>query len=65
MNTATAIEQYALETSWSTRITDEIVLEAIQGAFPFSMELGMLEAITDLNRGKVSNKEIFIGSKGL
>jgi DNA-directed RNA polymerase len=56
----TAIEQYALETSWSTRITDEIVLEAIQGAFPFSMELGMLEAITDLNRGKVSNKEIFI-----
>ena len=56
----TAIEQYALETSWSTRITDEIVLEAIQGAFPFSMELGMLEAITDLNRGTVSNKEIFI-----
>jgi hypothetical protein len=56
----TAIEQYALETSWSTRITDEIVLESIQGEFPFSMELSILETITDLNRGKVSNKEIFI-----
>ena len=56
----TAIEQYALETSWSTRITDEIVLESIQGAFPFSMELSFLDAITDLNRGTVSNKEIFI-----
>jgi len=56
----TAIEQYALETSWSTRITDEIVLESIQGDVPFSMELNILEAITDLNRGKVSNKEIYI-----
>ena len=56
----TAIEQYMLETSWSTRMTDEIVLEAIQGEFPFSMELGILEAITDLNRGTVSNKEIYI-----
>lgn len=56
----TAIEQYALETSWSTRITDEIILEAIQGEIPFNMELNILEAITDLNRGKVSNKEIFI-----
>jgi len=56
----TAIEQYELETSWSTRITDEIVLEAIQGEFPFSMELGILNAITDINRGKISNKEIYI-----
>jgi len=56
----TAIEQYALETSWSTRITDEIVLESIQGEVPFSMELNILEAITDLNRGNVSNKEIYI-----
>ena len=56
----TAIEQYALETSWSTRITDEIVLEAIQGEFPFSMELSILTAITDINRGKVSSKEIYI-----
>jgi hypothetical protein len=56
----TAIEQYALETSWSTRITDEIVLESIQGEFPFSMELSILTAITDINRGKVSSKEIYI-----
>ena len=56
----TAIEQYALETSWSTRITDEIILEAIQGEIPFRMELNILETITDLNRGKRSNKEIYI-----
>ena len=56
----TTIEQYALETSWSTRITDEIVLEAIQGQIPFQMELNILETITDLNRGKKSNKEIYI-----
>ena len=56
----TAIEQYALETSWSTRITDDVVLESIQGDIPFPMELNILEAIADLNRGKVSNKEIFI-----
>ena len=56
----TAIEQYALETSSSTRITDEIILEAIQGEIPFRMELNILETITDLNRGKRSNKEIYI-----
>ena len=54
------LEQYQMETSWSTRITDEIVLEAIQGNIPFSMELAILDNITELNRGTVSNKEIFI-----
>ena len=58
----TAIEQYALETSWSTRITDEIILEAIQGEIPFRMELNILETITDLNRGKRSYKEIYRNS---
>ena len=54
------IEQYIMETSWSTRITDEIVLEAIQGNIPFEMELDILDNITELNRGTVPNKEIFI-----
>ena len=54
------MEQYQMETSWSTRITDEIVLEAIQGNIPFSMELAILDNITELNRGPVPNKEIFI-----
>jgi len=54
------IDQYALETSWSTRITDEIVLEAIQGDIPIDMESNILKGITELNRGKVSTKEIFI-----
>jgi hypothetical protein len=54
------IEQYIMETSWSTRITDEIVLEAIQGNISFEMELNILDNITELNRGPVPNKEIFI-----
>ena len=54
------MEQYQMETSWSTRITDEIVLEAIQGNIPFSMELTILNNITELNKGPVPNKEIFI-----
>lgn len=54
------IEQYIMETSWSTRITDEIILEAIQGNIPFSMELNILDNISELNRGPVPNKEIFI-----
>ena len=33
----TTLEQYTLETSWSTRITDEIILEAIQGEIPFNI----------------------------
>ena len=54
------VEQYIMETSWSTRITDEIVLEAIQGNIPFEMELNILDNISELNRGPVSTKEIFI-----
>jgi len=56
----TTLEQYTLETSWSTRITDEIILEAIQGEIPFNIELFVLEAIADLNKGKISNKELYI-----
>jgi len=55
-----AIDQYLLETSWSTRITDEIVLEAITGDIPLGMELNILNGISGINRGKVTNKEIFI-----
>ena len=55
-----AIDQYVLETSWSTRITDDIVLEAIQGDIPLDMEFNIIKGITELNRGKVPIKEIFI-----
>jgi len=54
------VKQYELEVSWSTRITDEIVLEAIQGNIPVAMELHILKAITELNRGTVPHKELFI-----
>ena len=56
----TTLDQYTLETSWSTRVTDEIILEAIQGAIPFEMECNLLKTIGELNTGKVPTKEIYI-----
>jgi hypothetical protein len=55
-----SIDQYALETTWSTRITDTIILEAIRGHIPLDMELNILQGLADLNRGKMANKDLFI-----
>tara|TARA_R110000787_G_scaffold1815_1_gene7701 strand:- start:4991 stop:6742 length:1752 start_codon:yes stop_codon:yes gene_type:complete len=55
-----AIAQYDIETSWSTRITDDIVLEAIQGHVPAEMESNILEGIRNINSGKVTDKVIYI-----
>ena len=54
------LDQYELETSWSTRVTDEVILEAIQGAIPFEMECNLLKTIGKLNNSKISNKDIYI-----
>jgi hypothetical protein len=54
------LDQYELETSWSTRITDEVILEAIQGAIPFEMERNLLKTIGELNTSKVTTKDIYI-----
>ena len=54
------IDQYALETTWSTKATDAIITEAIQGDIPISMEFNILNNLRDLNQGRVSDKEIFI-----
>ena len=48
----TASKQYALETSWSTRVTDEIVLQSIDGSIPKQMESSILQNITEINKGK-------------
>jgi len=58
--TSAVCKQYELEIKWSTRITDEIVLESIQGGIPLKMELNLLQKIIQLNRGKRDNKEILI-----
>ena len=56
-----AIDQYTLETTWSTRLTDDIILESIQGDIPPEMESNILGAITNLNTHKyIEDKEIFI-----
>ena len=56
----TTCDQYAMETSWSTRVADSIVLQAIEGEVPVGMELKILSVITEINHGKVANKELFI-----
>ena len=57
----TIAEQYALETTLSTRITDDIVLEAIQGHVPQEMESNIFGAISSLNTHKyIDNKDIYI-----
>ncbi len=60
MTESAAIDQFNIETSWSTRITDSIILESIKGDIPLPMEMNILQGINDLNRGKVSNKDIFV-----
>ena len=59
--TTPSIDQYALETTWSTRITDDIVLKGIQGSIPADMETNLLNNISHLNNNKwIEDKEIFI-----
>lgn len=55
-----SIDQYTTETTWSTRITDELIRESIQADIPLAMEMCILQGITELNRGNVSNKDIYI-----
>ena len=56
-----SIAQYTIETTWSTRITDDIVLKAIQGDVPDNMETSILNNINHLNNNKwIDNKEIYI-----
>ena len=42
-------DQLTLETTWSTRLTDDIILESIQGKIPTEMESNILGAIGSLN----------------
>ena len=57
----TSIDQYTIETTWSTRITDDIVLGAIQGKMPPNMEDNIMNTISHLNNNNwIEDKEIFI-----
>jgi len=37
-----SIDQYTIETTWSTRITDDIVLNSIEGDIPPDMERSII-----------------------
>jgi hypothetical protein len=54
------LNQYALETTWSTRATDAIIAESIKEDIPMSMEFQLLEQINEVNPGRLSNGEIYI-----
>jgi hypothetical protein len=55
------IDQYTIETTWSTRLADDIVLDSIQGKIPKEMETSIMNTITELNTNKwVEHKELFI-----
>jgi len=57
----TKTDQLTLETTWSTRLVDDIVLEAIQGEIPEDMERSIFGNVTNLNTHNfVDNKEIYI-----
>ena len=46
------IDQYTIETTWSTRLADDIVLEATQGELPLEMETSILGHIDHINNNK-------------
>ena len=55
------IDQYTIETTWSTRLADDIVFDSIQGDIPTDMETNIMSIITELNTNKwVEHKELFI-----
>ena len=57
----TRTDQLTLETTWSTRLVDDIVLESITGNIPTEMQTSILGNITHLNTHNLKdNKEIFI-----
>ena len=57
----TRTDQLTLETTWSTRLVDDIVLESITGNIPTEMQASILGNITHLNTHNLKdNKEIFI-----
>ena len=54
-------DQYTLETTWSTRLTDNIIIEAIQDEIPQEMESNVLGAISSIGTSKTTDdKEIFV-----
>jgi len=58
---AIGTDQLTLETTWSTRLVDDIILEGITGNIPSEMQASILGNITHLNTHNfVDNKEIFI-----
>ena len=57
----TNIDQYTIETTWSNRLAENIIMDSIKGKIPEAMESRILTVIEDLNNHKyIENKEIFI-----
>ena len=60
----TNIDQYTIETTLSTRLAENIIMESIKGQIPEDMKLKISNVIKDLNNHKhIDNEEIFIFPK--
>ena len=49
----TNIDQYTIETTWSTRLVEEIIMDSIKGKIPEDMETSIFNIIEDLNDGEL------------
>jgi hypothetical protein len=54
------LDQYLIESTWSTRATDAIIWQALQGHLPATTELSIHSALVELNTGSVENSELFV-----
>ena len=56
----TNVDQYTIETTWSTRLTEDIIMNSIKDSIPEDMERIIINTIEELNNNKhIESKEIF------
>ena len=55
----TNIDQYTIETTWSNRLAENIIMDSIKGKIPEAMESRILTVIEDLNNHKYIENKVF------
>ena len=61
MHVPDSLDQYKIETTWSTRIEESIIMDSIKNDVPLEMETAILNKIAELNSNThIENSEIYI-----
>lgn len=61
MHVPDSLDQYKIETTWSTRIEESIIMDSIKNDVPLEMETAILNKIAELNNNThIENSEIYI-----